>query len=137
MVVEYYVGDSTHTPMAGDRYHGQWQLVGQVCINRNQPLGAAADQHAWILLNQIGSVAVVSDKVEIIFFEQAVADSGHHFGVIAVGQHRNQDADCHGAAISQRSRKETGLIVEFECRLADSLPCSFGNGTSGHIIQDD
>ena len=35
----------------------------------------------------------------IFFLEQAVSDASHHFCVIAVGEHGNQNADRHGAAI--------------------------------------
>ena len=80
---------------------------------------------------------MVGDEVEILFLEKPVSYSGHHLCVIAVGKHRNQNADRHGAAIAQGSCKETGLIVEFERRLANSLPCSFRNGASRQLIQND
>src|SRR5882757_2067944 len=122
--------------MAGDGHDRKREFVDQVGINRNQALGAAADQHARILLDQIGPVPVVGNEVEIVFLEQPVSDTGHHFRVIAVGQYRHQDANRHGATISQRAGKETGLVVEFERRLANSLPRSFRDGASRHFIQD-
>ncbi len=82
-------------------------------------------------------MAVVGDEVEIFLLEQAVSDASHHFRMIAIGQDRNQNADRHGAAISQGAGKETRLVVEFERCLADSLPGSFGYGTSRNLVQDD
>ena len=42
--------------MAGDSHYRQWQLVYQVGINRDQALSAATDEHAGILLDEIGEI---------------------------------------------------------------------------------
>ena len=73
--------------MACDGHDGKGEFVGQVGINRNQTFGAAADQHARILLDQVRPVPVVGDEVEIVFLEQPVSDTGHHFRVISVRQY--------------------------------------------------
>src|SRR5882757_5679067 len=136
-MVKHYIGNSTHTAMAGDGHDWKREFVDQVGINGNQTLGAAADQHARILLDQVGPVPVVGDEVEIVFLEQPVSDTSHHFRVIAVGQYGHQDANGHGATISQGAGKETGLVVEFDRCLANSLPGSFRDGAPGYFIQDD
>ena len=115
----------------------QRQIIYQVGIDGNQALGATADKHARILLDQIGSMAVMGNEVEIFFFEEAVSYAGHYFRMIAVGQDRNQNADRHGAAIPQGPGEKTRLVAEFKRCLADSLPGGFGNGASGDLVQDD
>src|ERR1700678_1152255 len=137
MIVEHYIGYPAHTPVAGDDDYRQRQIVYQVGVDGNQTLGATADKHARILLDQIGSMPVMGNKVEIFFFEEAVSYAGHHFCVIAIGQYRNQNADGHGTAIPQGPGKKTRLVVEFKRCLADSLPGGFGNGASGDLVQDD
>src|ERR1700733_5902956 len=136
-MVEHDVGNSAHTLVAGNCNHGQRNLVNQIGVDRNQTLRAPADQHAGVLLDQVRPVAVVGYEVEILFLEKPVSNASHHFRVIAVGEDRNQNADGHGAAISQGSGEETGLIVEFERCLADSLPRSFRNGASWNLVQND
>jgi len=42
----------------------------------------------------------VGDEVEVVFLQQPVSDTGHHFRVIAIGQYGHQDANGHGATIS-------------------------------------
>src|ERR1700677_332348 len=137
MIVEHYVGYSAHPPVACDGNHRQRQLVYQVGVDGNQTLRAAADKHARILLDQIGWMPVMGDKVEIFFFEETIPYAGHHFRVIAIGQYRNQNADRHGTAIPQGPGKKTRLVVEFKRCLANSLPGGFGNGASGDLVQDD
>src|SRR6201996_8766325 len=117
--------------MAGDGHDGKREFVDQVGINRYQTFCAAADEHAWVLLDEVCPVAMVSDEVEIVFLEQAVSDARHHFSMIAVCQYRHQDTHGHGATISQGAGKEAGLVVEFDRGLADPLPGSFGDPTPG------
>jgi hypothetical protein len=90
-----------------------------------------------VLLDQVGPVPVMGYEIEILFIEEPVSNPRHYLCVIAVGEDRNQDADGHGAATSQGSCKEAGLVVEFERRLADTLPRSFGNGASWNVVQND
>src|ERR1700735_4441837 len=78
----------------------------------------------------------MGDEVEILLLKQAVSNSGHHLGVISVGQYGHENADRHGAPISQGASEETGLVVELERRLADSFPCRFGNGAARDLVQN-
>src|SRR5580693_263758 len=81
-------------------------------------------------------MTVMGDEVEIFFLKQAVSYSGHHLGVISVGQYGHEDADRHGPPISQGSGEETGLVVEFERRFADTLPGRFRNGAPRNLVQN-
>jgi hypothetical protein len=103
-MVEHYIGNSVHAPVTGDCNHRQRQLGYQVGIDRNQPLRAAADQHARILLDKIRPVPMVGDKVEILFFKQPISNAGHHFCVISVGKHRNQgrSSSCDDSSMIER-----------------------------------
>src|ERR1700679_2349054 len=78
----------------------------------------------------------MGDEVAIFLLKQAVSNSAQHIGLISVGQYGHEDADRHGPPISQGSGEETGLVVEFERRLADTLPGRFGNGAARNLVQN-
>ena len=133
-MIEGYILDPVDRPVARYRNDRERERMRQPGIDRNQSLCAAPHQHVGILLDKISTVPVMGDEVKKVLFEKAVPDSAHHLCVVAVGEYRNQDANRHGAAVSQRSGKKTGLVIKLERRGANTFPCRFRNGASRHLI---
>src|ERR1700691_4210196 len=70
IMAQHYIADPRNFMVAGNGDRGHSELVIDICIDRDQTFGAAAHQHLWIALYQIGTMTMVRNKVKVVLVEE-------------------------------------------------------------------
>src|SRR5262245_59164711 len=87
-VIEHNIGHAIDLFMACHSHYGNGQLVLKQSVNRNDPFGAATEQEAGILLNEVRLVAMMCAEIKVALAHQVIADSAHDQRMVTVAQFR-------------------------------------------------
>ncbi len=112
-VVEDDVGDTGDFVVSGDGDDGQREVEVPGGIDGDEAIHRSLLEHTWVLVDQIGTVAMAGDEVEVTLLQEIVFDAAHDGGGIAVTDFGDDDSDGETALGAQRAGEEVGTIFEF------------------------
>ena len=134
-MIKHQICDSADGPVPGYRNHRHSKRMLQRGINGDQRLGASAEKHLTVPLNQVLAMPVMRSEVEVACLHQLIANTTQHLCVIAVAQFGHHDAYGQSTAIAQGTREKTRLIVEFLRGSFNAIASGLGNRTAGNIVE--
>src|ERR1700756_2699706 len=104
-------------------------------VDGDKPFGAAPDEQARILFNEVGFVAVVRAEIEVAFPHEVIAYAAHDQGVVAIAQFGNHDTDGERTLLAERPRQKTRLIIKLARGCAPPLAGLVGDGASRNVVE--
>src|ERR1700739_4805936 len=137
VVIEGNVGDALDAAMTGNGDDGNRNRMIEERINGDDALGAAADEHPGVFLDQFRLMAMVRGEVEVSCLDEIVADSAHYLRVVSIAQFRYEDADCLRLAAAKRTGQQVGMIIQLARSSLDAIAGSLRNRPAGHVVKND
>src|SRR6185312_15080429 len=104
-VVDLDTGNVIPAAVAGDRDHGNPQLLEHGRVDRNDAFDRPGEQQARVGLQQVRAVAVADDEVEELLLQERVFDAAEHGGRVSLTDLRDHDADGEAAPLAQSACK--------------------------------
>ena len=87
-------------------------------------------------LDQIRFVAMMGTEVKVAFLHEMVTNAAHDHGVIAITQLGHQHSHGKRPLLTQGSRKQAGLVVEFSRSGANAVARFVRDGSAGNVVRD-
>lgn len=136
-VVEDDVGYTGDLIVTGDGDHGQREVEVPGGIDGDEAIHRSFLEHTWVLVDQIGTVAMAGDKVEVTLLQEVIFDAAHDGGGIAVADFGDDDSDGEAAQGAQGASEEIGTIFEFAGGREDAVFGLLRNGVGNAGTVDD
>src|SRR5208337_271777 len=112
-VVEHDVGYTGDLIVPGDGDYGQREVEVPGGIDGDEAIHRSFLEHTWVLVDQILTVAMAGDEIEVTFLQEVIFDAAHDGGGIAVADFGDDDSDGEAALRAQGASEEIGTIFEF------------------------
>ena len=139
MMIEDDVGDVFNGAVSGDGDHGNWDVdVIRGGVENQKAIDGAFHQHARVLLDELALPVMAGGEVEVVGRREFLNYATHHAREVAFAQIGGEDADAHGAALTQRAGKVVGAVVEALGGFDDALAGFFGDGLGrGRTVENE
>ena len=105
----------------GDADDGGGNVEGELCIDEEKAVDAAAHEEFLILVFEVGLAEMADGEVEEAFLEKVLLDAEHDSGEVAFAEFGSDDADGVGETGAQHAGVQVGAVVEFFCGGVNAL----------------
>ena len=112
IVIQKNVADTNCGIVPGDGEHRHRQVVMPGRVHGDESIDEAAQQQLGIFLDQIGTVMVAGDEIEITFFQKMLFNAAHHQRGVAFADLRNQHSDCEAALCASPAGGKTWPVIQ-------------------------
>ena len=138
VVIEHDVGDAGGFAVRGDADDGERDVEGELGIDQEKAIDAAAHEEFLVLLSEVGLAEMADGEVEKAFLEKILLDAEHDAGEVAFAEFGNDDADGVGEAGAQHAGVQVGAIVKFFCGGVNALLGGGGDRLGdGRVVEND
>lgn len=120
-MVENDVGNALDFVVAGDGDHRHREVEVPGSVNGDESVHGAFEEHARIFIDEIGTVAMTGDEVEIALLQEVVLDSAHDRGGVPVADFGDDDPNGEAALRAQGAGEEIGAVFEFAGSREDAV----------------
>ncbi len=108
VMVQNDIGNALVVHVAGDRYSGDGQRLGEVEVQRDEPFCSALQKQAAIFVEEFLIMAVHTGYEEIILEAGAVLDSGDDRGTVAISDLMGNNPDGKVLCLRKERAKKLG-----------------------------
>src|SRR6266849_8254741 len=112
LMVQDDVGHALYVVVARYRDHGHRKGEIPRCVDGDQAIDGSFEKEPGVLINEVWTVAVAGDKIEVSFFQKIVFHSTHHRSGIPIADFRDNDSDGEAALGPQRSSEYIWPVFE-------------------------
>lgn len=93
VVIEQNVGDTGLLAVGGDAYNRQRDVYGQLRINEQEAIDAAAHKELLVLFPEIGTSQMTDREIKEPFLKKILLDPKHDASKVALAEFWDDDAD--------------------------------------------
>ena len=137
MVVENNVGYPLRLMVAGDGDGGDAGAAGERCVDGDEAVDGALQQHLLAALDHLGLVVVADEEVDIVGLVQALLDTAENQRGVAFADLRRHYTDGHALLFAQGAGEYVGPIVHRGGGGKDAFLCDLGDGLGGGCAAED
>ena len=136
-MVEDDVDDAFDVVVAGDGDDGDGEVEMPGCIDGDQSVDGALEEHARIFVDEVGTMTMAGDKVEVAFLQEIVLYTAHDGSGISVADFGDNDANGKAALRAQGTGEEVRTVLEFSRRGENAIFRVLGDGVGDRGAVDD
>jgi hypothetical protein len=138
VLIEHDVGDAGGRAVRGDADDGDRDVEGELRVDEEEAVDAAAHEELLILVFEIGLAEMADGEVEEAFLEKMLFDAEHDSGEVALAEFGSDDADGVGEAGALHAGVQVGAVGEFFGGGVNALLGDGGDGgCDGGVVEDD